>query len=157
MKGGKHVSEKKKSHFILWLLAGGIIVVSALLLFIPAPAQKSLSIPGEVQPASTEEPAVTASPSSPEPTPSPEPTLEPMPVGSAPELDRQSGVYTFLLAGLDELSNSTDTMMIVNFDTKQHKIDIVSIPRDTIINVDWWDARRLNSVYAASLRNQPRN
>ncbi len=155
MKSGKHVSKKNNRYFVLWLFVFVIALVLALLFFLPVPAQKALTAPEEIQLDVTEESLPTEEPSTPkpEPTPSPEPTLEPMPVGSAPEFERQSGVYTFLLVGLDELSNSTDTMMLVNFDTIHHKIDIVSIPRDTIINVDWWDGRRLNSVYAASLRN----
>ena len=38
--------------------------------------------------------------------------------------------------------------MVIRFDTKQHRLDAVSIPRDTIINVDWWIERKLNTVYA---------
>lgn len=70
--------------------------------------------------------------------------------GQASALKRKDGVYTILFVGVDQISESTDTMMVCRFDTRNHKIDIVSIPRDTLINVSW-DMRKLNAVYSASL------
>lgn len=150
MKSGKHVSGKSNKSFVFWLLIAGI-AAGLLLVFYYVPAHNNLPA-SELQPEATEEPLPAAA-STPPPTPSPEPTLEPMPAGSAPEIERQSGIYTFLLAGLDETSNSTDTMMLIRFDTKKHKLDAVSLPRDIIINVDWWIERKLNTVYAASVNN----
>ena len=40
--------------------------------------------------------------------------------------------------------------MVARFDTKKHEINLVSIPRDAIINVDW-EIRKINAVYAGSL------
>ena len=157
MKSGKHVSRKRNIRPLCWLLSASVVILALLLLFFPYwHSEEIASTAAEEQfltpDISTPEPSPDPEPS-PKPTPSPEPTLEPLPAGTAPEIERQSGIYTFLLAGLDEISNSTDTMMILRFDTRQHKLDIVSIPRDTIINVDWWIGRKLNTVYAASLRN----
>ena len=154
MKSGKHVSEKNNIRLLCWLLAAGIVVLALLLLSFHyrhtfSSEENSLTTTEEQLPA----PDTFTPEPSPDPTPSPEPTLEPLPAGTAPEIERQSGIYTFLLAGLDEISNSTDTMMIIRFDTRQHKLDIVSIPRDTVINVDWWIERKLNTVYAASINN----
>ena len=42
--------------------------------------------------------------------------------------------------------------MVGKIDTVRHTIDFVSIPRDTIINVEW-DNRKLNSVYWGSINN----
>ena len=151
MKAGKHVSGKPNKSFILWLLVTGVAVLLVFCMyFIPA-QRRPLS--SEEVPEAAEKPLPSPDPLPLPPMPTPEPTIEPMPAGSAPEFVRQSGVYTFLLAGLDEASNSTDTMMVISFDTKQHKINVVSIPRDTLINVDWWIERKLNSVYAASINN----
>lgn len=86
----------------------------------------------------------------PEPTPEPTPTPEPMPEGTKFENTRQDGVYTVLLVGLDQMSGSTDTILVGRFDTVKHKLNLVSIPRDTIINVDS-DIRKINSIYAGSL------
>ena len=111
----------------------------------------------EVTPEPTEEPVHAAPAPTPVPTPEPTPTPEPMPDGTpfdlsgqASALKRKDGVYTILFVGVDQISESTDTMMVCRFDTRNHKIDIVSIPRDTLINVSW-DMRKLNAVYSASL------
>jgi LCP family protein required for cell wall assembly len=60
---------------------------------------------------------------------------------------RKEGVYTFLLVGLDQLQANTDTMMIGSFDTVNHKLNIVSIPRDTCANVEY-SVKKINAVYA---------
>lgn len=86
----------------------------------------------------------------PEPTAEPEPTMEPLPPGEALPTGRQDGVYTVLLVGLDQMSMSTDVIMVAKLDTIRHEINVVSIPRDTIINVDW-DPRKINAVYAGSV------
>ena len=62
---------------------------------------------------------------------------------------RQDGIYTFLLVGNDDGTGNTDTIMVGKLDTKEHKIDVVNIPRDTLINVDW-SVRKINSVYWGS-------
>ena len=75
----------------------------------------------------------------PAPTPEPTSTPEPLPDGTPLDLsglptvlERENGVYTILIVGVDQISESTDTMMVCRFDTKNHMIDIVSIPRDTL-------------------------
>lgn len=72
--------------------------------------------------------------------------------GEAPAVpmtsDRRDGVYTFLLAGVDKASHSTDTIMVVSFDTKNHAISCTSIPRDTLININWANTpKKINAVY----------
>ena len=64
-----------------------------------------------------------------------------------PHVDgRKDGVYTFLVAGTDQISNNTDTIMIGSFDTVNHKLNIVSIPRDTLINIQH-EVKKANSAY----------
>lgn len=61
---------------------------------------------------------------------------------------RKDGVFTFLLVGTDRASNSTDTIMVVSFDTKNHTIDCVNIPRDTLINISWpTTPKKINAAY----------
>ena len=61
---------------------------------------------------------------------------------------RRDGVFTFLLVGTDRASNSTDTIMVVSFDTKEHTINCVNIPRDTLINISWATTpKKINAVY----------
>ena len=66
--------------------------------------------------------------------------------GTAFETSRQDGVYTMLLVGNDDGTGNTDTIMLAKLDTVRHKADFVSIPRDTLINVDS-PVRKINSVY----------
>lgn len=83
----------------------------------------------------------------PEPTTklTPEPTLEPI-QEIAPTTARQDGVYTIMLAGEDQSSGNTDTILVGKIDTNAHKMDFVSIPRDTLLNMDG-DVRKINCVY----------
>ena len=60
---------------------------------------------------------------------------------------QREGVYTFLLMGTDQVSGSTDTIMVATFDIKKHSIDVVSIPRDTLVDVSW-GTKRVNTIYA---------
>ena len=66
--------------------------------------------------------------------------------GTAFETERQDGVYTILLAGSDDGTGNTDTIMVGKLDTVRHTANFVSLPRDTLINVDT-PIRKLNSVY----------
>ncbi len=65
---------------------------------------------------------------------------------------RKEGVYTLLLAGLDDGNGNTDTMMVARLDTNSHSLDVVSLPRDTMVNASW-DIRKLNAAYAIGALN----
>lgn len=62
---------------------------------------------------------------------------------------RKRGIYTLLLAGRDDASGNTDTILLGRLDTAEHRLDLVSIPRDTLVNLDW-AVRKLNAVYAGT-------
>lgn len=68
------------------------------------------------------------------------------------ETSRQDGVFTMLLVGNDDGNGNTDTIILGRLDTVRHKMDFVSIPRDTFINVDW-DVRKINCVYWGAKNN----
>jgi len=93
----------------------------------PTPAQSA-------RPAESADPIVIASP-----TPNPSPTVE-------PATGRKPDCYTFLLVGLDEAASNTDTMMVGTLDARNHTLHIVSIPRDTLVDVTW-GTKKINSVY----------
>ncbi len=124
-------------------------VVGAYFLWEKAPevgVSKPVSTPmPTAAPVLTTEPQTTELPDEPEPTPTPEPEEE-MDNGLPPETERQDGVYTLLVAGNDDGTGNTDTMMVCRLDTNKHEINVVTIPRDTVLNVDW-EVRKLNSVY----------
>lgn len=64
-------------------------------------------------------------------------------LSSAPS-DRKGNQYTFLILGVS--GGNTDTMMVANFDADTHKLNAVSIPRDTLVNVAWY-TKKINSLY----------
>lgn len=65
----------------------------------------------------------------------------------ATDSGRRSGVYTLLVAGKDTAGGgNTDTMILVSFDTKGKKVNAISLPRDTMVNVSW-RTKKLNTVY----------
>lgn len=60
---------------------------------------------------------------------------------------RKQDYYTFLLLGTDAGSSNTDTLMVVGYDVANQKLNLMSIPRDTMVNVSW-DIKKINSVYS---------
>ena len=60
---------------------------------------------------------------------------------------RNQNKYTFLILGLDEEEYNTDVIMTVTFDTENHTLNAVSIPRDTLVNVEW-SLKLANSILA---------
>lgn len=59
---------------------------------------------------------------------------------------RKPGVYTILVAGVDVVSNNTDTIMVGRLDTVNHTLNVVSIPRDTLTNIKH-EVKKANSAY----------
>ncbi len=71
-------------------------------------------------------------------------TVQPILTGA-----RKEDFYTFLLIATDASSSNTDTLMVVSYDVKNQKLNLMSIPRDTMVNVSW-DIKKINSVYSMS-------
>lgn len=70
---------------------------------------------------------------------------------------RKEGFYTFLIAGVDDVSMSTDVLMLASLDTASGSIHIVQIPRDTYINKDvggYSSVTRVNAVFTAAYNRQ---
>ncbi len=67
-----------------------------------------------------------------------------------PELqggDRKEDFYTFLVVGRDTGGGgNTDTILLAAYDVANQELNVMSIPRDTMVNVPW-DIKRINSVY----------
>jgi len=79
-----------------------------------------------------------------EETQQPEKTPEPTP---EPNL-RKDGCYTFLLAAMDQIGANTDVIMVGRMDTAAGTLDIVNIPRDTLVNVSW-GVKKVNTILTA--------
>ncbi len=55
--------------------------------------------------------------------------------------------YTVLILGRDTGGGgNTDTMLLASYDVTNQKAAVMSIPRDTMVNVNW-DVKKINSVY----------
>ena len=76
---------------------------------------------------------------------------EKAPEGSLDSGDRQKGVYTLLLVGIDEYNYATDKIFISKVDTENHVLCSVSVPGNTLINQDW-QVRRLDTVYFSAMQ-----
>lgn len=61
--------------------------------------------------------------------------------------DRKEDFYTFLVVGRDTGGGgNTDTILLAAYDVVNQELNVMSIPRDTMVNVPW-DIKRINSVY----------
>ena len=63
-------------------------------------------------------------------------------------LQRKDATWTFLLAAEDQVSGSTDTIMVCTYDTVNQKIGLVSVPRDTAVDREGWKYYKLNAAYS---------
>ncbi len=130
--------------WIRWALAGlgglGAAALGAVLLYSAWERPPVAAAQPELWDRETQTPAVSASA---------RPAAE---SGKAFDTARQDGVYTMLLAGSDDGTGNTDTIMVGKLDTVRHTANFVSIPRDTLINVNT-PVRKLNSVYWGAVNN----
>lgn len=62
-------------------------------------------------------------------------------------LQRKDATWTFLLAAEDQVSGSTDTIMVCTYDTANQTIGLVSVPRDTLVDRKGWKYHKINAVY----------
>lgn len=152
----KSTGGKKKKALRRALVTLGVIVVVVLGVIIGYSVWEAP--PDVIGPTPTPQQSLgepTAKPTTePDTEPTAEPTVEPTeePIDEfegALVTDRDDGIYTFLLVGRDHASNSTDTIIVGKFDTNAHTIDMVNIPRDTLINIEWSATpKKINAVYA---------
>ncbi len=70
--------------------------------------------------------------------------------GLTPKMDgerKSDKYYTILILGRDTGGGgNTDTMLLASYDVTNQKATVMSIPRDTMVNVSW-DGKKINTVY----------
>jgi len=123
---------------LLFLVCIGIV---AYAIWATPPDVSDSDLKDRSTPAPTEIPEETPAPSftpEPEATPTPEPTAEP--------LRRREDTYTLLVVGRDRVGLNTDTIMVARLDCAAETLDVVSIPRDTLVDVPW-AVKKINSIY----------
>ena len=59
---------------------------------------------------------------------------------------RKDDFYLILVGGLDNSSGGSDTNLLVALDALNHEIHVLSLPRDTLLNVSW-TVKKLNNAY----------
>lgn len=62
------------------------------------------------------------------------------------QLQRKEDFYTFLLLGTDDGNGNADTIMVVSYDVKNGKVNLLSVPRDTLVNVSR-TVKKINAAY----------
>lgn len=60
---------------------------------------------------------------------------------------RHDGMYTFVVIGNDQGNGNTDTMLVGRLDTVGNTLNVISIPRDTMVNVKW-SVKKVNTILA---------
>lgn len=65
---------------------------------------------------------------------------------------KREGVWTFLISGIDVVGYHNDTNLVGMFDTVSGKLNIVSLPRDMLVNVNL-NIKKINQPYAAAKNN----
>jgi LCP family protein required for cell wall assembly len=63
---------------------------------------------------------------------------------------RREGVYTIILAGTDMDDYHTDTLMVAALDTKNKKLDVLSVPRDTQVSVKR-ASKKINAAWGVGM------
>lgn len=63
---------------------------------------------------------------------------------------RNNGMYTFLVVGRDKVGNNTDTIMVGRIDVVNKTLNVISIPRDTLINSNY-NVKKINYIYPANV------
>ena len=125
------------------LFLGGIGVAAYAIWATPPDVKESdIKAPGTPEAQATPTPDLTT----PEPTCTPEPELTPTPEPTPEPVMRKEDTYTLLVVGRDRVGLNTDTIMVARLDCAAHTLDVVSIPRDTLVNVPW-AVKKINSIY----------
>ena len=149
-KGGRHVAKKEPNYrrrMIIMIVLAVIMVLAATVCVLVRTWVVKPTLPPAVESPSPE-PTVNAAPESQDPAVSPTPNLpEYDPVQPKVSGERKSkDFYTILVFGTDETSGLTDTMMVVSYDVTNQKASVMSLPRDTLINIKR-SYKKLNGVY----------
>lgn len=60
--------------------------------------------------------------------------------------ERKESFYTILVGGLDNKNGGSDTNLLIALDAKNGSIHVLSLPRDTLLHVEW-PVKKLNNAY----------
>lgn len=132
MDGKSQEKSKKKKPVLIYVLLVLLIISVGGFVFV-----KLWAAPPEVSGRHLNTPEFAGDPSS-----LPEASEKPL---NEPD-DKNAGKYTFAVLGMDKLAKLTDVILVVRFDTAEHKLNVVSIPRDTLVNIPE-NVKKINTLY----------
>ncbi|MDR2420687.1 MAG: LCP family protein [Oscillospiraceae bacterium] len=139
---GRHLQkpEKKKLSLAVKISASAVLLIAALAVGVLAFIKHGGQAP-EVKhsPTTPHAPLQSASPSAP-PTGDAETSAPPASV-------RDKNKFTFVVFGTDAGGGNTDVIMVATLDTGKNTLNVVNIPRDTLVNVSW-STKKVNSLLA---------
>lgn len=138
-------SSKKKKHIGLWITLAVLLVIVAwgVWFFTSPPPQDAIGAPSQPTDPVTPPENPDTSDASGDETQEPAMGEEPEPLDTVKEL--KEGFYTILLAGTVDDYN-TDTLMLCSVDTKNSKVKLVSINRDTQVDASI-TIPKINAMY----------
>jgi len=82
----------------------------------------------------------------------PEPLPEDTDVTPIPVVNDNEDITTFVVFGLDDGNGNTDVIMICSLDLRDYTLNIVNVPRDTLVNISGSN-RKANAMYY-NVRNE---
>lgn len=67
-------------------------------------------------------------------------------------MTRREDVFTLLVAATDEGGERTDSVMVVTFDFQNQTVDVLNIPRDTLVDTTrTGDGKKINAAYGEGI------
>ncbi len=133
-------------YYIVWVRPPEILRQRLSFLYPVEDSIPDVSLLPEITPSPTPEPTAPPEESAqPDVTASPTPEITPLP-DFLPETGEEY-VYTFAVFGVDVQDGYADAVMICKFDMARQRLDVASLPPDTLVNAAK-DPRQLNALYA---------
>lgn len=119
-----------------------ILAIAGFMIWSEPPQVEDTGLKVQDTPAPVENNMASGDPTEAPVSPSPTPTHDPS------VLRRRDNTYTVLVVGRDRVGMNTDTIMLAMLDGEKGELNVVSIPRDTLVNVSW-SVKKVNSLYGA--------
>ncbi|MEG2420385.1 MAG: LCP family protein [Oscillospiraceae bacterium] len=120
------------------IIAYRVVVVLAFLVVALYALSKFLVRPPAVEAPVVTQPVLTATPP---------PDGDGAPAAPTPTpLMRKEDYHTVLLMGCDDGNGNADTIMVASFDVKNKRVGLVSVPRDTLVDVSR-TVKKINAAY----------
>lgn len=146
-KQGLTKSQKEKIIMIVMIAAAVVMALAATVAVLYTRWVKKPTLPSASDTSQAPSPTVSGQPADPNVSELPEePDYDPVQPKVSGER-KSEDFYTILVFGADVTSGLTDTIMVVSYDITNQKATVMSIPRDTLINVRSRSSKSINAVY----------